>query len=463
MSDSWQQIRNILENGLNPSLFALWIKPLTALVDGTTLTLTAPNAFVASWVRDKLSATIQEVAAQVLGVSPRIVVQAARSAPRPKQPAPAKPVSSKSRGQATQAAPLGLPLDVAEAGVRTNRNAPNPAWRYCFEDFVVGPCNDLAFAAAQGVTRETFRTDQLYICSAAGLGKTHLIQAIGHAALLDSNKASLSVRYLTAEEFATKMILALKAGDMTRFKAKFRDRVDLLLLEDVHFLQGKAKIQDELLATIKSLRDRGGRVVYTSSFLPKELSAVDDHLLSRFCSGVLAFMDKPDFDTRRRIIERKASRLQVDVPIEVGEYLAERMDGDVRQLESCLQNLILKARLLNCGLNLELAQDVLRHYAPDCDLADLERIVRAVCRAFTLTPTQLASKSRKRQVVTARNTAFFLARRHTDLSLKDIGLRFNRRHSTVIKGITNLEREMSKRTPEGRRIKRTLELINQLD
>lgn len=444
MNETWQQISRILETGLNPNQYTLWIKPLHASLDNNALELSAPNEFVASWVRDKLMPSISEAAQAVLGETPSISITCApRAAPKPAEKAPP-----------TQAKHLGLPLATPVQPART------VAWRHSFDDFVVGPSNGLAFAAAKSVTQDGFVPGPLFISSSAGLGKTHLIQAIGQSIHSGKRAKPLTLRYLTAEEFATKMIMALNAKDMSRFKAQFREGVDILLLEDIHFLQGKAMFQDELLSTIKALQERGSRVVFTSSFLPKELSNVDQHLVSRFCSGLLTLIEKPDHDMRRRILIQKSRSLQANVPDDVADYLAERITSDIRQLESCLQNLILKARLLNERISLDMARDVLGNYSLESSGLALERIVEAVCRAFTLSAAQLASKSRKQHIVLARNTAFFLARKHTRLSLKDIGDRFNRTHSTVIKGITSLEREMSQKTPTGRQIQRTLEHID---
>lgn len=459
-NDSWPLIRSLLEKTLNPSQFTLWIAPLSALVEGETLTLTAPNPFVADWVRERLASAITEAAAQVLGDTPRLVITAAETPSAIKRQSAQLlnlPLRQDRPWECGTPAPAGCSLPNAGAADQ-NTDCAGP-WRFCFSDFVVGPSNDLAFAAAKSITRTGLSDGQLFLCSAAGLGKTHLVQAVGQAVLQTANTRQVRVRYLTAEEFATNMILALKSGDIAGFKTRFREHVDLLLMEDVHFLQGKDKIQGELLSTLKALRERGSRVVFTSSFLPREMTDLDDHLLSRLSAGVIAYIDRPDFDTRCRILEEKARKMQVSVPKDVGALVAETIDSDVRQLESCLRNLVLKAKLLNKTISMDLAREVLAHYTRDKGVCVMERIVLQVCKTYGLTAEELASKSRRRNIVQARNTAFFLARKHTPLSLKAIGQRFGRRHSTVIKGITCLEKEMSKRTPEGRQLKQALEHI----
>ncbi|MFW5488947.1 MAG: chromosomal replication initiator protein DnaA [Desulfovibrio sp.] len=463
MKHEWDHVQQILESRLNPGLYKVWIKPLSGKVNGKVLELTAPNGFVASWVRDRLLDSIEDATCFALGQDMKVCIQTAapKAAPRKaKEVAAPKPSNPKLSSPASNMAgrthiihspyastPLGGP-----GTYRPTDSSKDSSWLFNFDDFVVGPSNQLAHAASMGICQNSLSVDKLFLSSAPGLGKTHLIQAIGNELASQANR-SVRVRYLTAEEFATCMVVALKMRDIERFKSEFRDQVDLLLLEDIHFLQGKEKIQGEMLATLKALQSRGSKVVFTSSFLPRELSDVDDQLVSRFSSGFLANIEAPDFETRRRIIEFKANnRFMVDIPTDVSALLAERIDNDIRQLESCLKNLVLKAKLMNEKITLEMAEQILANYASHLQKPDLERIIRCVCEVFSLTPPDLSSKSRKQQIVTARNTAFFLARRHTDLSLKDIGQKFNRRHSTVLKGITRLEREVNLQTPKGRQI-----------
>lgn len=443
---------------MNPGLFTVWIKPLQAEIGQEEIKLLAPNEFVACWVRDRLYDDIREAAASVLGFKPRLDIQAALPttqnqasdletktglAPNDSARTPSQPLQRQ----------MFLPLPPKEA-------APRFTWQFGFDDFVVGPCNELAVAASRSLCNQNMPSDLLYISSAAGLGKTHLLQAVGSHLTDMSNRSQVRVEYLTAEEFARQMIFALRAKEIERFKARFRDNVDILLLEDIHFFQGKEKMQDELLATLKALQTKGAKVILSSSFLPRELKAVDSHLASRFSSGFLAYIDRPDFDMRRRILNKKASSFQVLLPDNVAELLADRIRSDVRQLESCLQNLILKAKLLNRQITLDLAWQVLAHYATTDPNINLDHIVDFICNNFELSPKQLSSKSRQRHIVIARNTTFFMARKYTELSLKNIGERFNRKHSTVLKGITNVEREISLETPLGRQLSTTMERMH---
>ncbi|WP_022660873.1 chromosomal replication initiator protein DnaA [Paucidesulfovibrio longus] len=454
IKDVWKDILNTLEKSLNPGLFTIWIRPLAARYGDGVLTLMAPNDFVATWVRDRLLGVIADAALQIIGSSPRIVVEvdaaaAAKSASVAETAAEQRPAPA-----AAATVQMGLPIVQAPKACRDFR------WRFRFEDFVTGPSNELAVAASKGICHNTLTSDHLFLCSGPGLGKTHLLHSIGRRLSIASNRSKPRVACLSSEEFATRFVLAMRANELPRFKAEFRESVDVLLLEDVHFFQGKEKMQDELLGMLKALQERGCKVVLTSSFRPKELSNVDSQLVSRICSGFMAMIGTPDFDTRRRILLNKAEAMGASVSDDVSNLLAERITKDIRQLESCLNNLVLKARLLKQQLTLDLAWEVLDNYAQTDSRPDYDHIIEFVCRTYGLTREQLRSKSRKQQVVMARNTAFFLARTHTELSLAAIGERLGRRHSTVIKGITNVEREISQQTPLGCQLQHTIERLN---
>jgi chromosomal replication initiator protein len=450
METIWPKTKQLLESTLSPGLYNLWIKPLSARARDGVLELSAPNAFVAAWVRDRLTDAVAEAAAVVMGARPKVVVTARAGDDAPARKAIVAPRPAKVHKSLT------LPMEPKAPELVPDR------FRFSYDEFVVGPSNELAYVASKGICDMSLSADQLFISSAPGLGKTHLIQSMGRRLCHDGEDhgRSLRVAYLSAEEFANRLVMALKTKQVERFKAAFRENVDVLLLEDVHFFRDKPRIQDELLNTLKALNSRGCRLVFTSSFLPRDLTGLDPQLLSRISSGFLAVIDKPDLATRKRILERKAAIHQVLLPDEVSTLLADRLHADVRQLESCLQNLVLKARLLNCRISVDLAWDVLRHYDLAARPLTLDDIVSYVCDVYRISPDQLVSKSRKRQFVLARNTAFLLARQHTDLSLVDIGNRFNRRHSTVVKGITTIERHLSLRTPLGRELERTIESVH---
>lgn len=447
MIDAWDRISHSLERTLSPGHFQLWIKPLQGCLENDTLVLRAPNDFVCTWVKERMLGRIRDAAADVLGFAPRVDLGSAQAG------APMLPVDPPAPQRRIVTQQMGLPMAHA-LPTQTVHN-----WRHQFDDFIVGPCNNLAYVASRSFCQDVAASDQLFLCSAPGLGKTHLAQAIGSEIARQTNRQHLRVCYLSAEEFSSQLVMAIKAKAVEQFKTRFRSDVDLLLLEDVHFLQGKEKMQDELLNTLKSLQNQGRRVVMTSTFLPRELADIDPNLTSRFAQGFMAVINKPDHQTRLSIIDAKARAAQVSMPGSVAELLATRITSDVRQLESCLKNIFLKSRLLNMDISMDLVWDILQNYDLGGGSIDLDKIISFVCQAYGFGFDDLCSKSRKRDRVVARNTAFYLARKHTDLSLVDIGRRFNRKHSTVIKGIASVEQEVARKTSLGNQIART---INQL-
>ncbi|MDQ7032518.1 MAG: chromosomal replication initiator protein DnaA [Desulfonauticus sp.] len=441
---TWQRIQNILQKCLQEGIFKVWIKPLKAEINGNRVVLVARNDFMASWIKEKLFAVIQEAAFEVLGEAPILEIKVAKRKPTK--------------------APFLDELGTSQDGSGVLPILPDISkdciFRYSFQDFVVGPCNELAFLASRTFCQSYTSADQLFLCSSPGLGKTHLVQSMGLELLKNSNKSKVNIAYLTAEEFCSQLVLAIKAKQVENFKAKFREQIDILLIEDIHFFQNKEKLQNEFLCTINSLTSQGKKVVFSSTFLPKELEGIDIQLISRLGQGFIAVINKPDLDTLLKIIDSKARKLQVSIPEEVGEFIANKMSSDIRQLESCINNLVLKARLLKQKINLELAEDVLKHYITEPDnVLDLDCILRKVAQLYDVPVEALLSKSRKKHYVWARNTAYYLARKYTDLSLEEIGRNFNRRHSTVLKGIAKVEQELNKQTPLGRQIKQALDKI----
>lgn len=434
---------------LESGIFHVWVAPLEGTVSGRDVKIFAPNSFMAGWLKRQLLEDIRKAASLALDVQGQdiclhIEVGASRR-PRCSAQSSAEIVGKVLEQTGRQGE---LPIKLAPF-------KPVCQWRYKFDDFVTGPTNSIAAAAA----REMCQNDQLkalYITSAPGLGKTHLAQAAGEA--ISSAGAPIKVAYLTAEQFASRYVAALRAKNLEDFK-QYLCGLDMLLLEDVHFLQKKSAMQELALSVIKNLESRGSRVIFTSSFTPRQLQDMDSQLVSHFCSGILANMERPNADMRQEILRRKAKSYQVALPEDVCAFLSERLSSDVRQLESCLKSMVFKARLLNSGLTLDLAMDTIGQYAAASGVMDVEGIIRLVCESFGLTKMELCSKSRRKEYVHGRNTVFYLARKHTDMSLEEIGCIFNRRHSTVMRGITQLERELAAESSIGRQIARAVSLI----
>lgn len=437
MNAVWEKIQINLEKQLKPGIFQVWVRPLQGHFADNTLLLTAPTKLVATYVQEKLLQTIKQTAAETLGTLPEISI------------------TSKHANHKNISLPKSkyLPLGNPSPFPKTFK------WQYCFDDFLVGPCNHLAFAACKSICEQKLPTETIFLSSGPGLGKTHLLHAIGCQLTSLKKRREIRVAYISSEKFANQMIAALKRNTIQDFKSRYRDQVDFLLLEDVHFFQGKPKMQQELLALIKDLEAKGKKVVFSSSFLPKELHKIDNQLTSHFCSGLMAPIQRPEQDFMAKLIAFKCKKINLRLSEPTIKYIASNIKPDIRQLESCLKNIALRATTLGCKPTLELATETLQNYSLIQVRPDLETIIESICQNFSLSKENLRSRSRKKQYVLARNTAFFLARKYTDLSLKDIGTRFNRRHSTVIKGITNIERELKEDTKIGRQVSKIMDKL----
>lgn len=463
MQEQWQKIRGILENLMEPGPYKVWVAPVQACIEGTTLRLSTVSAFAARRLREQFEPLIREAAAAVLECEPAALTLefAAQAAVTTAAPAPSL---SAQPGSAVQASSVSVPdmpaAMTAQQGMLPLGLAPmpkaRPRFRFSFDDFVVGSSNEMAVAAARDVCKADGFVETLFVSSAPGLGKTHLAQAVGLT--LQQEGEGARVGYLTAEELTSRFVQAVRQRDVESFREQMH-QWDVLLLEDVHFLQGKEKIQEMVLNLVKSLQSRGGRAIFTSTFTPRELSRLDSQLVSHLSAGILAPMERPTQEMRREILQRKARSFQVMLPDEVGELLAGRLNGDIRQLEACLNNLAFKARLLHKRISPEMALEVLQQFAGAETVPDWDDIVALVCKIYGLSLRQLESRSRRQECVMGRNTIFYLARKHTDLSLAEIGDRLNRTHSSVIKGITSLERELARESSKGRQIARALDLI----
>ena len=327
------------------------------------------------------------------------------------------------------------------------------SFNYSFDSFLVGACNMLAHASSRALCEKSSNplAYSLYLSSTPGLGKTHLMQALGRELMSISNILSPRIEYLSAEDLTTQFTMAMQQKNITSFLNRLKS-ADVFLLEDVHFLQGKERMQAQLLNVIKALQHRGSKIVFSSSFSLKEIRDIDDQLASCFQDGYVAHITQPDIDFRKEIIRRKAQIHQIQLSEPVTHAIAENICTDIRKIEGCLKTLILKARAMQEDISLSMVLDVLSAYNTTGKKVTFEDIFQVICQAFGLSKERLVSKTRQKECVFARNLIFYLARIHTDMTLKEVAHSFNRQHSTVIKGVTNIEQELAKDTPKAKQI-----------
>lgn len=314
--------------------------------------------------------------------------------------------------------------------------------KYTFETFVVGNSNRFAHAACYAVGEAPSRAyNPLFIYGGVGLGKTHLMQAIAHRILV--NKPNLSVMYVSSEQFTNELISAIKDDTTPAFRHKYRN-IDVLLIDDIQFLAGKERTQEEFFHTFNTLYEANKQVVISSDRPPRSIPTLEDRLRSRFEWGLITDIQIPDLETRIAILRKKAQNDELNVPYDVLDYIANYIDSNIRELEGALVRLVAFATINNLPLNLETAGEALKDIMPPPQQkkVTIECIQKEVCKYYGLNLNELLSKKRNKQLVYARHIAMFLCRRMTDASFPLIGDQFGGRdHTTVMHGVEKIEKE----------------------
>ena len=412
------EFKNLMKQSLSDEEYNIWIHPLTLQYADNELTLLCPNAFHRTWVNNNYLELLRN---KVREMNANAGIKLELLPPTGGTDAPHTP----------KAQPL--PLKQNPAGL-------NP--RFIFNRFVSGQCNEFAFAAARALAggSQSF-SNTLFIASPTGLGKSHLTQAVGHQILSDSPNSRIA--YLTAEDFTNQMISGLRGNRIEAFKDRFRRDCDLLLLEEVQFLAGKDKTQDELSYTLDALMDAGKKVVFTSSNAPHEIKGLKPQLTSRLGSGITTAIAPPDHNTRVRILKNYCQEEKIAVDIPVLEFLAQEACDDIRRLHSALVGLVAKGSFTGRPLDIGLAKEVLSHMVMRLKQVSPQTIINEVARAYGLSVQDLSSKSRRRQITRPRNLAMFLCRKHTDASFASLGQMFARDHATVIYNVEQVERGLN--------------------
>ncbi|MBW1828478.1 MAG: chromosomal replication initiator protein DnaA [Deltaproteobacteria bacterium] len=427
MKATWKEVKTYIQTGLPENTFSLWIDPITFLENGdNTVVLGCPNKFSSNWVEENYSGLIKDQFLKAGAGHVDLVFKVG-----PKKKGTSSPVLSSGPEQ------LMLP-NMPEKG-RTRKIRLNSD--FTFNKFVVGPSNEFAYSASRAMSKGgTWTYNSLMMLANTGLGKSHLSQAIGHAILEQAPQSR--VLYVTAEDFANDMISSLKNNSIEQFKNKYRRSCDVLLLEEVHFLSGKEKMQAELGYTLDALGNDNKKVIFTSSLSPKDIPRMSKELSSRLASGLVTTIDGPDYETRVNIISNKASEHNIRLTKEIIHFLASRLTKDVRQMESALKCLKAKSELVKARIDLDLAKDVVACLISGEDAISSEDIMKVVSKYYKIDPDMLRSKSRKRTYAYPRKIYVYLCRSHTRESMEKIAKTVNRSHSMVVYAYELVERNM---------------------
>ncbi len=309
---------------------------------------------------------------------------------------------------------------------------------YTFDNFIVGNSNKFAHAAAKSVAENPGKTyNPLFIFGNSGLGKTHLLMAIGHD--IHESYPKKNILYIKGDDFTNEMVKAIREGKTLEFRAKYRN-VDLFLVDDIQFIAGKQSTQEEFFHTFNSIYEAGNQIVITSDRPPKEMSLLDDRLRTRFEGGLMADIAPPDLETRMAIARNKATRLGLLLPDEIIEYIASKITANVRQLEGVIKRLTAYKEILNDEITRasvdRAIEDVTRN---GTDIPNPDNIIRETAKYYSLKPEDLKGNNRSRDTAMARHIAIYLMRQLTNLSLNDIGRELGRNHTTALNSIRRIE------------------------
>jgi chromosomal replication initiator protein len=417
MSSIWDNVKREIEPAIPKKSFQLWINPVTFLENkGDTIVLGCPNKFSRDWIRDNYMGLIEQRLGSLGSSHYKLALKI------------------KSPGKSSESGDIPRELKQLTLPHMPTKRRNGRGWlhrEYTFDRFVVGQCNEFAYSASKAVALgDNQPYNPLFMLAGTGLGKSHLTQAIGHA-ILDRD-SSVRVCYITAEDFVNEMIFSLKNGRIDEFKNKYRRCCDVLLLEEVHFLGGKAKTQIELGYTLDALTNEDKKIIFTSPLLPKDIPTLTKELSSRLTSGVITKLEKPDFNTAVKILENKAIERGLSLSEDIIHLFAKHLTQDIRQMESALRCLKAKSELLKADMNLDLAREVLRCHVTEQEPITMQHIEEHVCRYFKIEPEVLRSKSRKKIHSYPRSVYVYLCRHYTDATLEDIGKSINRNHSTIL-------------------------------
>ncbi|HEX2195839.1 MAG TPA: chromosomal replication initiator protein DnaA, partial [Actinomycetota bacterium] len=425
----WGRAAQDLKLALSESNFSAWFGHTVPVgLDGDTLVLGVPNHFTKDWIESRFLEPLVSAVTAAAGRSLEVAILADGTYDGA-EPGPSDPAEAV------------VTIDAAPDVDPDNVFHPN----YTFDSFVIGSSNRFAHAAALAVAEAPAQAyNPLFIYGGAGLGKTHLLHAIGRYA--QQWHPNTVVRYVSTEQFMNDFILALQRRNIPSFHQRYR-MVDLLLIDDIQFLEGKERTQEEFFHTFNALHPKS-QIIITSDRPPKKISTLEERLRTRFEWGLITDIQPPDLETRLAILQKKAETEQLVVGHDVMSFIASRIQTNIRELEGALIRVAAYASLTRSELSLDLAQQVLRTLLPEAREARVtsDLVVSVAADYYDVTPEEICSSSRSRPLVNARQMAMYLCRELTDLSLPKIGERFGGRdHSTVLYAMHKVRQQMKER------------------
>lgn len=420
MESVWDKATKIIQEKISKQNFDTWIKPIKIVaMEDNCVQLAVPNKFFKNWLMDNYLSMIKNSLHSVIGISADIDF-----------------ILSKDKGGKPEVALLPFESSLTGQGM-TPAAVPirNPYLNssYTFERFVVGPSNQFAHAASIAVAKQPAQSyNPLFIYGGSGLGKTHLINAIG--LLASTSHPDLNIMYVSAEAFMNEMINSIRYDRMPKFREKYRN-IGCLLIDDIQFLAGKDRTQEEFFHTFNTLKDSGKQIVVTSDKFPKDIPNLEGRLRSRFEWGLLADIQPPDIETKIAIIEKKMQEGKIELSQAVKHYIASHVESNIRELEGFLIRISAYSSLTNRTIDLDLVKEVLKKLVKHTnkDEISVEEILKVVAGTMNLKIADIKAHNKNKNLVLARQICMYLARKLTNFSYPDIGQKIgNRDHSTVI-------------------------------
>lgn len=419
INEIWEEALKLLQDEMTSVSFSTWIEPIIPMsIEGNVFFLEVPSEFNLGIIKSRYKELIQNVIKLITRRDLEIELVLKSADIRAKTSVPAEEAA-------------------------TAVSVLNP--KYTFSSFVKGSGNQLAHAAALAVAESPATAyNPLFIYGGVGLGKTHLMHAIGHY-IIEQNPRS-KVLYTSSEKFTNELINAIKDDKNEEFRNKYRN-IDVLLIDDIQFIGGKERTQEEFFHTFNALYEANKQIVLSSDKPPKEILTLEDRLRSRFEWGLIADIQAPDIETRIAILRKKSQFERYDIPNEVLVYIADNIESNIRELEGALNRVIAYASLTGSAITLELAQDCLKQILAGISVANVNHntIMKVVSRYYDITPDQLTTQKRSRDVTYPRQVAMYLCRELTGMSLPRIGQVFGGRdHTTVMHACEKIQEELDK-------------------
>jgi chromosomal replication initiator protein len=427
---AWDQIAAILRRSLPRQQFDTWFRGMRVVsLSPDRAELSVPNNFLREWIQKKYRGVLRAALREVCGGDPALEIRIGEDGdPAPSAAEPEAAVAEATRTES-------YPPAHGESDIVLNP-------QYTFENFIPGPSNNFAHAAALAVAESPGKSyNPLFLHGSVGLGKTHLLQAICHR--LMSRRPGMRILYLSCETFTNHFVAAVANGELDSFRYRYR-HVDVLLIDDIHFLANRERTQEEFFHTFNTLYNANKQIILSSDSTPAEIPTLEERLVSRFKWGVVARIDPPVYETRLAILRRKVDAHGIPFPDEVLHFLAENVVSNIRELEGAVNKLAGLSRICHRAVEMEMARETVRDLvAPGATRVSIDGIIRTVAEHYGVRVSDLQSKRRTKSIAFPRQVCMFLARRLTSHSLEEIGGYFGGRdHTTVMYAFDKIRREV---------------------